>query len=873
MIAEVKRHCARFETRYYGSTWISFLREQWNNLLLLLLFASALFLIYIYILRKRRIEDSVLEQSRSGPCYEQKSEQETKGDRVKEDNKWVRFRGSRDISQDVQCDLPIEYQLPSRIDEPAWLDSDQSESDQEIVYPIRQQEDDYYSPVSGTGILESTIREWGLEEGEVEDRPRSEDESVRKNDLQKGSEKKNANGKLVDIKRDECVTGYNPPSGNTGVVPGRPVEDKPFSVLHDLSVNLETGIIPESKPLEVPGHESRKDGDEITGPVERPMSDGATKEESTHDGAYAMDVGKSIHQADYVERYYDLGEWSDLTVSEADKAPPCNLSPVRSATTVNDAGFSSISEVFYVKLLTDDTEAYASEDTSDQAPVTPRPSPESSFDNADVEDKACSQRGPEEAPHIRHSVQPEEQAKQATAGEVQTGPTEDSKRSQDTSLDQSIQPQASHDEGPRMPVETPVRLESGVSHSPKRDSAVRRISSRWEAAVQPQSPLGFSVTQTDAAKRLPTLPERQSSLQNPPKERVEVIATARSLPTDVSGVISEPCDEWPDRDVYFRTLNSARSSISASSISQLFSSSQETVKQSTESLLSEEGPGGKDSNGSLKLHRKIKQLYSGCIEDRFDNLEDLSAAIEEAGLSHSRVIIGIDYSISNLETGRKCFGGKSLHNLDNRISNPYQEVIRILCNTLNQFDEDNLICAFGFGDSWSTDRYVFPLSPAGLFCRGFDGVLQAYNMKTPTIKLGGPTNFAPLIRESIQIVKTSKTYTILIIIADGQVVDEGDTVNAIVEASEYPISIILVGVGDGPWDTMHEFDDALPARRFDNFQFVNYQKVCQLSSMVPRGVTTSTDYMFALMALMEIPDQYQIIKDLGYIDAPALQTP
>jgi len=177
--------------------------------------------------------------------------------------------------------------------------------------------------------------------------------------------------------------------------------------------------------------------------------------------------------------------------------------------------------------------------------------------------------------------------------------------------------------------------------------------------------------------------------------------------------------------------------------------------------------------------------------------------------------------------------------------------------TLSAFDDDNLIPVWGFGYVTTKDKAVFSFFENGQPAHGFKEVLSRYEQITPQVQLSGPTSFAPLIRETIKIVQQQKSYHILIIIADGQVDNVRDTTAAIVEASNYPISIITVGVGDGPWEQMEAFDDEIPERKFDNFQFVPFTKI--MSRAENREVT------FSVAALQEIPEQYDAIKKLNLL--------
>ncbi|QCD84648.1 E3 ubiquitin-protein ligase RGLG5-like isoform X2 [Vigna unguiculata] len=271
--------------------------------------------------------------------------------------------------------------------------------------------------------------------------------------------------------------------------------------------------------------------------------------------------------------------------------------------------------------------------------------------------------------------------------------------------------------------------------------------------------------------------------------------------------------------------------------------------------------------------RRLDRRYSR-IADDYNSLDEVTSALSHAGLESSNLIVGIDFTKSNEWTGKRSFNRKSLHHIGSD-HNPYEQAISIIGKTLSAFDEDNLIPCFGFGDASTHDQDVFSFHSDERFCNGFEEVLSRYRDIVPGLRLAGPTSFAPIIEMAMTIVEQSGgQYHVLLIIADGQVTrsvdtqhgqlspQEQKTIDAIVKASEYPLSIVLVGVGDGPWEMMREFDDNIPARAFDNFQFVNFTEIMSRSVDSRRKETD-----FALSALMEIPSQYKATIDLGILGA------
>ncbi|RXM31531.1 Copine-3 [Acipenser ruthenus] len=205
--------------------------------------------------------------------------------------------------------------------------------------------------------------------------------------------------------------------------------------------------------------------------------------------------------------------------------------------------------------------------------------------------------------------------------------------------------------------------------------------------------------------------------------------------------------------------------------------------------------------------------------------------------------VGIDFTGSNGDPRSP----ESLHYISPQGLNEYLMAIWSVGLVIQDYDSDKMFPAFGFGaqipPSWQVS-HEFPLNfnPANPFCAGIQGVVDAYRVCLPQVKLYGPTNFSPIINHVAKFAseaaqqnsaaKAATQYFVLLIITDGVITDLDETRNAIVNASRLPMSVIIVGVGGADFSAMEFLDGddgtlrsptGQPAIR-DIVQFVPFRK-------------------------------------------------
>ncbi|KAK7850104.1 protein bonzai 1 [Quercus suber] len=131
------------------------------------------------------------------------------------------------------------------------------------------------------------------------------------------------------------------------------------------------------------------------------------------------------------------------------------------------------------------------------------------------------------------------------------------------------------------------------------------------------------------------------------------------------------------------------------------------------------------------------------------------------------------------------------------------------------YDSDRRFPAWGFGGRTidGTTSHCFNLngSTCAFEVEGVEGIMAAYARALHNVALAGPTLFGPVINTAAQIAGQSISYNknkyfVLLIITDGVITDLQETKDALVRASDLPLSILIVGVGGADFREMEVLD-------------------------------------------------------------------
>ena len=216
------------------------------------------------------------------------------------------------------------------------------------------------------------------------------------------------------------------------------------------------------------------------------------------------------------------------------------------------------------------------------------------------------------------------------------------------------------------------------------------------------------------------------------------------------------------------------------------------------------------------------------------------------------MVAAIDYTASNGNP----LSGDSLHFLG--ANNQYEAAIDMVGQVIEPYDFDRSFPVYGFGGiprhmGINGVSHCFPINgdvqnPSIV---SIEGIRQMYRQQQKTIGLGGPTLFAPLLRDFKAYVESQMAtcqYQILLLLTDGEIHDMPETKQLIAAMSNLPCSIIIVGVGDERFLGMQALDgddDSPPEmRRYrDLVQFVPFNEC------VARG-------NLAEEVLKEVPGQF-----------------
>jgi hypothetical protein len=221
------------------------------------------------------------------------------------------------------------------------------------------------------------------------------------------------------------------------------------------------------------------------------------------------------------------------------------------------------------------------------------------------------------------------------------------------------------------------------------------------------------------------------------------------------------------------------------------------------------------------------------------------------------LMTAIDYTGSNGNPADP----KSLHYIQGDAPNQYQSALQTIGEILSPYDTDGKIPVWGFGGRLPSGNvsHCFPLNfnDEDPEVDGVKGMLDIYEDAIYKVGLSGPTLFEEIINTATAIsmdtgcTQNNQNNSILLILTDGVINDMKYTIRSIVNASNQPLSIVIVGIGNADFSQMEELDgdDAL----LESDQGKAKRDIVQF---VPFRVHNFNSVNLAKEVLYEIPGQF-----------------
>ncbi|GKY97057.1 hypothetical protein MPSEU_000664300 [Mayamaea pseudoterrestris] len=226
--------------------------------------------------------------------------------------------------------------------------------------------------------------------------------------------------------------------------------------------------------------------------------------------------------------------------------------------------------------------------------------------------------------------------------------------------------------------------------------------------------------------------------------------------------------------------------------------------------------------------------------------------------------VAIDFTASNGDP-RQPGTPHYFHPSDSKEWNDYEKAIFAVGSILAKYDSDQKFPIWGFGAKYrDVVRHCFQCGTE-VEVEGVQGIMDAYRgvFRTP-LTMSFPTRFDAVIETAAAYARHEQevaeqegklSYTILLILTAGNVENVRETKQQLMEASEDPLSVVIVGIGEADFAGMQFLDDFDPAtdsgRDITKFvRFTDYRSFNSLTEAV----------------LDEIPDQlvsyYYDIKNI-----------